>query len=78
MYRKKAYELLTEYTTSASIIRHSLAVEAAMKAYARKYGENEILWSAVGLVHDFDYEQNPSMWRCAAREPAAENPLRSG
>ena len=63
MDRTKAYELLTEYTTSASIIRHSLAVEAAMIAYARKYGENEILWGAVGLVHDFDYEQNPTLDR---------------
>ena len=61
MERQKAYELLTEYTTSGSIIRHSLAVEAAMRAYARKYGENEILWGAVGLVHDFDYEQNPTL-----------------
>lgn len=61
MDRNTVYNLLTEYTKSESLIRHSLAVEAAMRAYARKYGEDEELWGAVGLVHDFDYEQNPTL-----------------
>jgi putative nucleotidyltransferase with HDIG domain len=59
--RQEVYELLTEYTKSESLIRHSLAVEAAMRAYARKYGEDEELWGAIGLIHDFDYEQNPTL-----------------
>ena len=59
--REEVYRLLTEYTKSKSLIRHSLAVEAAMRAYARKYGEDEERWGAVGLIHDFDYEQHPSL-----------------
>jgi len=52
---------LTEYTRGENLIRHCLAVEAALRAYARKYGEDEELWGAVGLIHDFDYEQNPTL-----------------
>ncbi len=59
--RKIVYALLTELTKGQSLIRHCLAVEAAMRAYAAKYGEDEQLWGAVGLIHDFDYEQHPSM-----------------
>ncbi len=56
--RAEAMELLREFTQSDSLIKHALAVEAAMRAYARKYGEDEEKWGVVGLIHDFDYEQN--------------------
>ena len=59
--REEVYRLLTEYTKGENLIRHCLAVEAALRAYARKYGEDEELWGAVGLIHDFDYEQHPSL-----------------
>jgi putative nucleotidyltransferase with HDIG domain len=59
--RQDAWNLLTEFTQSASLIKHALAVEAAMRAYARKWGEDEELWSVVGLIHDFDYEKYPTM-----------------
>ena len=58
--REEVYRLLTEYTRGENLIRHCLAVEAALRAYARKYGEDGELWGAVGLIHDFDYEQHPS------------------
>ena len=58
--REEAYQLLTEYTKSESLIKHALAVEALMKAYARKFGEDENKWGIVGLLHDFDYEQYPT------------------
>jgi putative nucleotidyltransferase with HDIG domain len=58
--REQAMELLTEFTKSDSLIKHALAVEAAMRAYARKFGEDEEKWGVVGLIHDFDYEQNPT------------------
>lgn len=59
--RQDAWNLLTEFTQSASLLKHALAVEAAMRAYARKWGEDEELWSVVGLIHDFDYEKYPTM-----------------
>ncbi len=59
--RQQVYELLTEHTKGHGLIRHCLAVEAAMRAYALKYGEDQQLWGAVGLIHDFDYEQHPSL-----------------
>lgn len=61
MNRQDAWELLTEFTQNPSLIKHALAVEAAMRAYARKYGEDEERWGIVGLVHDFDYEKYPTM-----------------
>ncbi len=61
MNRQQAWDLLTEYTTSPSLIKHALAVEAAMRAYARRFGEDEERWGVVGLIHDFDYERYPSM-----------------
>ena len=59
--REEVYRLLTEHTKGENLIRHCLSVEAALRAYASKYGEDEQLWSAVGLIHDFDYEQHPSL-----------------
>ncbi len=59
MTREQAMEILTEYTKSESLLKHAYAVEAAMRAYARKFGEDEDLWGVVGLLHDFDYEMFP-------------------
>ncbi len=56
--REDAMKLLREFTQSDSLIKHALAVEAAMRAYARKYGDDVEKWGVVGLIHDFDYEQN--------------------
>ena len=61
MKREDAWTLLDEYTKNPNLIKHALAVEAAMRAYARRLGEDEALWGAVGLIHDFDYEQFPEM-----------------
>lgn len=58
--REDAWQLLSEHTKNPSLIRHALAVEAAMRAYALKFGENEELWAATGLIHDFDYEEHPT------------------
>jgi putative nucleotidyltransferase with HDIG domain len=58
--REQAAALLHEYTTKPGLIKHALAVEAAMRAYARKLGENEESWGLVGLLHDFDYERWPT------------------
>ena len=60
MDRDKAYALVCEYTQSLSLKKHMLAVEAAMRAYARKYGEDEEKWGIVGLLRDFDYERWPN------------------
>lgn len=60
MARADAYALLTEYVKDQSLIRHMLAVEAVMRAYARKLGEDEEKWGVVGLLHDFDYERWPN------------------
>lgn len=61
MNRGEAFELLTEYTKSESLIKHALAVESAMRAYARKLGQDEELWGVTGLLHDFDYERYPTL-----------------
>ena len=60
MTRENDLKLLHEYTTSESLIRHMLAVEVAVRAYARKSGEDEDKWATVGLLHDFDYERWPN------------------
>jgi len=59
--REQAWALLNEFTTSPSLIKHALAVEASMRYYARKFGEDEERWGIVGLIHDFDYEKYPSL-----------------
>jgi len=59
--RNAAWNLLTEFTQSESLRKHALAVEACMRAYARKFGEDEERWGIVGLIHDFDYEKWPSL-----------------
>mgnify|MGYP000095648976 CR=1 FL=1 len=59
MTRSEALELIREYGCEENHVRHMLAVEAAMRAYARRFDEDEELWGAIGLVHDFDYEQFP-------------------
>jgi len=60
MDRAQAWELLTEYTKGESLLKHALAVEAAVRGYARKFGEDEEAWGTVALLHDFDYERWPS------------------
>src|SRR5438445_11070884 len=60
MERGHAYSLVQEYVKDLGLVRHMLAVEAAMRAYAKKLGENEETWGIVGLLHDFDYERWPN------------------
>ena len=60
MTRDEAWCLLTEFTLSESLRKHALAVEACVRAYARKFGEDAELWGVVALIHDFDYEKYPS------------------
>ena len=60
MDRQQSWELLCEYTQSENLRKHALAVEAAMRAFARRFGEDEELWGVVGLAHDFDYEKYPT------------------
>ena len=59
--RAQAWETLTRYTKSESLLRHALAVEASTAAYARKFGEDEELWRVSALLHDFDYEMHPTL-----------------
>ncbi|MBW8869056.1 MAG: HD domain-containing protein [Acidobacteria bacterium] len=61
MNRDAAWALLTEYTKSDSLLKHAMGVEAAVRGYARTFGEDEEAWGIVGLLHDFDYEQWPSL-----------------
>ena len=60
--RERAWALLTEYTKGESLLKHALAVEAAVRGYARRFGEDEEFWGITALLHDFDYE------RCRPRE----------
>jgi putative nucleotidyltransferase with HDIG domain len=59
--REQAWETLTRYTKSESLLRHALAVEASTRFYAHKFGEDEELWGVVALLHDFDYEIHPTL-----------------
>ena len=59
--RERAWETLTKYTRSEALLRHALAVEAAVGGYARRFGEDEELWRASALLHDFDYEMHPTL-----------------
>jgi putative nucleotidyltransferase with HDIG domain len=60
MNREQAWGLLTEFTQSDSLRKHALSVESCMRAYARKFGEDEETWAITGLLHDFDYERHPT------------------
>ena len=68
--REDAWKLLCEYTQSESLRKHALAVEACVRAYARKTGADETLWSTTALLHDFDYER----WPNAGHSPTNEHP----
>ena len=61
MNREDAFAIVTEFTKNENLIKHMLAVEAAMRAYARKFREDEESWGRVGLLHDFDWEIHPDM-----------------
>jgi putative nucleotidyltransferase with HDIG domain len=68
--REEAWNLLCEYTASESLRKHALAVEACVRAYARKNGADEELWGVTALLHDFDYER----WPNAEHHPTQEHP----
>ncbi|HEX5580025.1 MAG TPA: HD domain-containing protein, partial [Gemmatimonadaceae bacterium] len=70
--RSDALALVHEYTTSDSLRKHMLAVEAAMRAYARHFGEDEERWALAGLLHDFDYERFPNAAQSATEEHPSE------
>jgi putative nucleotidyltransferase with HDIG domain len=59
--RERAWETLTRHTKSEGLLRHALAVEASVRAYARKFGEDEELWGVTALLHDFDWEMHPTL-----------------
>ncbi len=61
MDRAEAWEIVTEFVESDSLRKHMLAVECAMRAYAKHYGEDEDSWGLVGLLHDFDWEIHPTL-----------------
>ena len=68
--RDDAWTLLCEYTQNENLLKHALAVEACVRAYARKLGGDEHLWGLTALLHDFDYER----WPNEARHPTQEHP----
>jgi putative nucleotidyltransferase with HDIG domain len=70
--RADTLALMHEYTPSESLRKHMLAVEGAMRAYARKFGEDEERWGIAGLIHDFDYERFPNNAHSATEEHPAE------
>ena len=72
MTRDEAWELFCEWTPSESLRRHVLAVEACMRAYARRFGEDEERWGLVGMLHDLDYERYPDLHTGHPRYALAE------
>jgi len=72
MNRDQALTILHEYTKTESLRKHAYSVEAAMRAYAIKYNEDEELWGSVGLIHDFDYEEFPDEHPMKGTEILAE------
>ena len=71
--RQEAFELLTRYNESESLVRHGLAVEGVMRYFARKFGEDEEEWGIVGLVHDLDYGKYPEEHCTKSEEILREN-----
>ena len=71
--RDEAFRLLTEYNKNESLIKHALAVEAVMRYFARKRGEDEDKWGVIGLIHDLDYEQFPDQHCHKTEEILREN-----
>ncbi|MBN1439856.1 MAG: HDIG domain-containing protein [Anaerolineales bacterium] len=71
MNRSEALSIVREFIKNENLFRHMLAVEAAMRFYARKFGEDEELWGAAGLLHDFDWEIHPDL----ERHPMAGAPI---
>src|SRR5919204_3231647 len=67
--RDAAWSVLTEFTRSESLRKHARAVEAAMRAYASRYGQDALVWGHAGMLHDFDYEMHPR---------APSHPLKGG
>lgn len=59
--REEAWELLNEYTKNPNLVKHALAVEAAMRSYAQYFDEDEEKWGIVGLIHDFEYDRYPDL-----------------
>jgi putative nucleotidyltransferase with HDIG domain len=59
--RERAWALLTTWTTGESLLKHALAVESAVRGYARRFGEDELFWGNTALLHDFDYEKYPDL-----------------
>ena len=71
MNREEALAIVNEFIKNQNLVRHMLAVEAAMRFYAQKYGEDEELWGVTGLLHDFDWEIHPTL----EEHPQAGEPL---
>ena len=59
--RQDAWEIVNEFTKNPNLVKHMLSVEAAMRAYAQKLGQDQELWGTVGLLHDFDWEIHPTL-----------------
>jgi putative nucleotidyltransferase with HDIG domain len=71
MNRDQALAIVNQYVKNQNLVKHMLAVEAAMRFYARKYGEDEEKWAVTGLLHDFDWEIHPTM----EEHPTAGEPI---